>query len=368
MSSIELERLTKSFPKVGKAVDDISLVVGAGEFVTLLGPSGCGKTTTLRLIAGFEYPDQGTIRVNGEDVTEAPPYRRPVNTVFQDYALFPHMNVERNVGYGMWVAGLPKAEIALRVSEALKMVGLTEKAAARPSELSGGQRQRVALARAIVRRPQVLLLDEPLSALDAKLRESMQVELRHLHRRLGITFLLVTHDQTEAMVMSDRVLIMEQGRVVQDGSPAELYNNPANPYVASFLGTSNLLAADVVAVRGGIITVKLGETVIGIPQAGRGLAAGDPALLAVRPEKSSVRKLAADELVPEGALRGRIIEHHFHGSSVRTSVDVGRASPFLVDTQLSSRADLDVLLPPGATCAVTMDTRSVIAFPGRSTP
>jgi spermidine/putrescine ABC transporter ATP-binding subunit len=365
MNSIELDRLTKSFPKAGKAVDDISLVVRAGEFVTLLGPSGCGKTTTLRLIAGFEYPDQGTIRINGTDVTEAPPYRRPVNTVFQDYALFPHMSVERNVAYGMWVAGRPKSEIAAQVSEALRMVGLTEKAAARPAELSGGQRQRVALARAIVRRPQVLLLDEPLSALDAKLREAMQVELRHLHRRLGITFLLVTHDQTEAMVMSDRVVIMDKGRVIQDGTPAELYNNPATPYVASFLGTSNMLAAEVADVRGEAIVVKVGGTVLTVPRAGRSFRAGDRALLAVRPEKSTVLGLPGGE-TPAGMIAGEVVEHHFHGNSVRTSIDIGADAPFLVDRQIGSQSDLGELLPAGARCAVRMDEPSIVAFPGRT--
>jgi ABC-type Fe3+/spermidine/putrescine transport system ATPase subunit len=238
------------------AVDDLSLEVGEGEFVTLLGPSGCGKTTTLRMIAGFETPTKGRIYLAGEDVTELPPYRRQVNTVFQDYALFPHMTIRDNVGYGLRVSGVPKSEIAPRVAEALTTVGLLEKAEARPGNLSGGQKQRVALARALVRNPKVLLLDEPLSALDAKLREAMQVELKHLHQRLGLTFVFVTHDQTEALVMSDRVVVMDRGKIVQSGAPTELYDDPATPYVANFIGTSNMIRGEVAHANGELTAVR----------------------------------------------------------------------------------------------------------------
>jgi len=224
----------------------------------------------------------------------------------------------------------------------------------------------VALARAIVRRPQVLLLDEPLSALDAKLREAMQVELRHLHRELGITFLLVTHDQTEAMVMSDRVLIMDKGRVVQDGTPSDLYNRPASPYVSTFLGTSNLLPVDVIGIEGGTLVMKLGETVLRVPQTVRKVSAGETALLSVRPEKSALHVLGEREAVPAGVLVGRIIEHHFHGSTIRSSVDIGGNSPFIVDRQLASQVEINLLPKAGTVCAITLDGPSIIVFPGRA--
>ena len=253
---IEVLGVTKRYPGGVLAVDDVTLRVREGEFVTLLGPSGCGKTTTLRMIAGFETPDRGRIALAGSDVTDLPPYRRPVNTVFQDYALFPNLTVADNVGYGLDVAGYGRADARRRVAEALELVDLGSKAKDRPHKLSGGQKQRVALARALVREPKVLLLDEPLSALDAKLRESMQVELKHLHDRLGLTFILVTHDQTEALVMSDRIVVMNEGRIEQEGSPSALYDRPSSPYVASFLGSSNLLPGRVVAadVSGGTDT------------------------------------------------------------------------------------------------------------------
>jgi putative spermidine/putrescine transport system ATP-binding protein/spermidine/putrescine transport system ATP-binding protein len=368
MDAIALSHLTKSFPKVGRVVDDISLNIRQGEFITLLGPSGCGKTTTLRLIAGFEFPDSGSVTVAGTDVTELPPYRRPVNTVFQDYALFPHMSVEQNVGYGMWIARVPRREISERVAAALQMVGLSEKAAARPSELSGGQKQRVALARAIVRRPKVLLLDEPLSALDAKLREAMQVELRHLHRQLGITFLLVTHDQTEAMVMSDRILIMEAGKVVQDGTPLELYDSPASPYVANFLGTSNLVPAEVLSTSAKGVLVRAGDAEFHVKSGGRLLTPAAAVTLAIRPEKAAVVPIKSAGTASSSQFAGRIIEHFFHGGMLRSAVDIGFGVPFLVDTQLSSVAMQAQQPPPGAPCTVRVDVDSIVAFPGHKAP
>ena len=235
---LQLQNLHKTYPGGVAAVVDLSLDVRQGEFITFLGPSGCGKTTTLRLIAGFEEPDSGRVLLEGEDITPLPPYRRHVNTVFQDYALFPHLTIYQNVLYGLQRTGLPKDEIATRAAEALEMVELDSKASQRPHMLSGGQKQRVALARALVCNPKILLLDEPLSALDAKLREAMQVELKTLHETIGLTFILVTHDQTEAMVMSDRVVIMDQGTIVQVGEPSDLYERPVNSYVANFIGTS----------------------------------------------------------------------------------------------------------------------------------
>jgi putative spermidine/putrescine transport system ATP-binding protein len=238
-----LANLTKHFGEV-VAVDGIDLEIGKGEFFTLLGPSGSGKTTTLRMIAGFEIPTSGTIELAGEDVSGVPPYERAVNTVFQDYALFPHMTVGDNVAYGLRVAGVSKAERAHRSDEALEMVRLPDYGERRPAELSGGQRQRVALARAIVNRPKVLLLDEPLGALDLKLREQMQVELKAIQGDVGITFVYVTHDQDEALTMSDRIAVFSDGRIEQVSPPFELYEYPATEFVAGFVGVSNMLERD----------------------------------------------------------------------------------------------------------------------------
>jgi putative spermidine/putrescine transport system ATP-binding protein len=237
---VRLAGLRKTYGEV-VAVAGIDLEIAAGEFFTLLGPSGSGKTTTLRMIAGFEEPDAGTVELAGRDVTAVPPYDREVNTVFQDYALFPHMTVTDNVEYGMRVRRVPKADRRRRATEALEMVRLSGYEARKPSELSGGQRQRVALARAIVNRPRVLLLDEPLGALDLKLREQMQVELKAIQGDVGITFIYVTHDQDEALTMSDRIAVFNDGRVEQVGRPAEVYEQPASQFVTGFVGVSNML-------------------------------------------------------------------------------------------------------------------------------
>ena len=257
-TAIRLTGLRKTFGDV-VAVDDVDLEVADGEFLTLLGPSGSGKTTVLRMIAGFEQPTAGTIELAGVDVTHTPPYNRDVNTVFQDYALFPHMNVLANVEYGLMVKKVPKAERRQRAEEALATVRLEGYAERKPSQLSGGQRQRVALARALVNKPRVLLLDEPLGALDLKLREQMQVELKELQREVGITFVFVTHDQEEALTMSDRIAVFEAGRIAQVGTPTEIYEHPSTPFVAGFVGISNLLTAGVAATvlgRDGIWSVR----------------------------------------------------------------------------------------------------------------
>jgi putative spermidine/putrescine transport system ATP-binding protein len=238
-----LAGLTKKYGEV-VAVAGIDLEIARGEFFTMLGPSGSGKTTTLRMIAGFEDPSAGTIELAGEDVSGVPPYDRAVNTVFQDYALFPHMTVGDNVAYGLKVAGVDKSERAKRRDEALEMVRLPGYAERKPSELSGGQRQRVALARAIVNRPKVLLLDEPLGALDLKLREQMQIELKTIQREVGITFVYVTHDQDEALTMSDRIAVFSEGRIEQVSPPQELYEHPVNEFVAGFVGVSNVIERD----------------------------------------------------------------------------------------------------------------------------
>jgi putative spermidine/putrescine transport system ATP-binding protein len=240
---VRLVDLTRRFGEVA-AVDSVNLDIGRGEFFTLLGPSGSGKTTTLRLIAGFELPDAGRIELAGADVTGRPPYARDVNTVFQDYALFPHMTVRENVEYGLRIKKVPRDQRRTRVEEALAMVRLGDFGARKPAQLSGGQRQRVALARAIVNRPQVLLLDEPLGALDLKLRQEMQVELKRIQGEVGITFVYVTHDQEEALTMSDRLAVFRAGRIEQVGTPAEVYEHPANEFVAGFVGVSNVVERD----------------------------------------------------------------------------------------------------------------------------
>jgi putative spermidine/putrescine transport system ATP-binding protein len=240
---VRLVDLTRRFGDV-TAVDSVSLDIARGEFFTLLGPSGSGKTTTLRLIAGFELPDAGRIELAGTDVSGRPPYARDVNTVFQDYALFPHMSVRENVEYGLRIKKVPRDQRRTRVEEALAMVRLGDHGARRPAQLSGGQRQRVALARAIVNRPQVLLLDEPLGALDLKLRQEMQVELKRIQGEVGITFVYVTHDQEEALTMSDRLAVFDAGRIEQVGTPADVYEHPANEFVAGFVGVSNVVERD----------------------------------------------------------------------------------------------------------------------------
>ncbi|HEY8043396.1 MAG TPA: ABC transporter ATP-binding protein [Streptosporangiaceae bacterium] len=243
LPAVRLTGLRKSFGSLA-AVAGVDLEIGEGEFFTMLGPSGSGKTTLLRLIAGFERPDSGTVELRGTDVTRQPPYARDVNTVFQDYALFPHMNVLENVGYGMRVRRVPRADRNRRAEAALEIVRLTGLSGRKPVQLSGGQRQRVALARAIVNEPEVLLLDEPLGALDAKLRQEMQSELKRIQREVGITFIYVTHDQEEALTMSDRLAVFNQGRIEQLGTPVDVYERPASDFVAGFIGISNLLERD----------------------------------------------------------------------------------------------------------------------------
>ena len=359
---IHIQNVTKTYPGGITAVDDLTLAVEEGEFVTFLGPSGCGKTTTLRMIAGFELPTQGRIHLAGEDVTDRPPYERQVNTVFQDYALFPHMNIRENVGYGLRVAGMPKAEIAPAVKEALLTVGLLEKADARPGNLSGGQKQRVALARALVRQPKVLLLDEPLSALDAKLRESMQVELRHLHEKLGLTFVFVTHDQKEALVMSDRVVVMEHGKIVQAGTPSDLYDHPVSPYVADFIGNSNKLYGKVISADADHVAVQVGANRIVSKPGQTRFSSGDEVLATVRPEK--VRVLAPDEDAGDcPAIAGSVRELLFHGSSCRLEVEIGAERPFGVDVQLALALNASNLPQTGDPITLAINPDMVSVFP-----
>ena len=275
--SVVIESVSKSFDGV-TAVDDVSLEIGSGEFFSLLGPSGCGKTTTLRMIAGFEPPDAGRIAIGDTDVTETPPHRRPVNTVFQSYALFPHLSVEQNVAFGLRFKDVGKDEMRNRVVEALELVRLGDYGQRRPHQLSGGQQQRVALARALVLSPSVLLLDEPLGALDAKLRRDLQVELKSIQREIGITFIYVTHDQEEALTMSDRLAVMAGGRVEQLGAPRDVYERPETAFVADFLGVSNLMRARVLDDR----RVDVGGVTLTAAQGG---ARPGVVRLTIRPER-----------------------------------------------------------------------------------
>jgi len=359
---IQIKNVTKTYSGGVTAVDNLSLEVKEGEFVTFLGPSGCGKTTILRMIAGFELPTTGNIFLDGEDVTERPPYERQVNTVFQDYALFPHMSIRDNVGYGLRVAGMPKAQIKPAVEEALATVGLMDKADSRPANLSGGQKQRVALARAMVRRPKVLLLDEPLSALDAKLREAMQVELKHLHQQLGITFVFVTHDQKEALVMSDRVVVMEKGKIVQSGLPEELYDHPKTPYVADFIGNSNKLYGKAVSADADQVTVQCGDNSIqSIPGQTR-YAPGDDVLATIRPEK--VRLLDENEDAGNfSVITGTVREVLFHGSSYRLEIDIGQQQLFDIDVQLEVALGISDIHKPGARVRLALNPSMISVFP-----
>jgi spermidine/putrescine transport system ATP-binding protein len=284
---VELQEVTKVFGEF-RAVDAVSLAIRAGDFVALLGPSGAGKSTVLRMIGGFELPDGGSIRIGGRDVTDLPPYRRDVNTVFQSYALFPHMSVAENVAYGLRQDGVPRQERRSRVREALEMVQLLALAQRSPTQLSGGQQQRVALARALVKRPSVLLLDEPLGALDRKLRQQMQVELKLLQQELGTTFIFVTHDQEEALAMSDVIAVMRNGRVEQVGTPTELYDRPRTAFVAGFIGAQNFFPGRIDG-DGGRLTAEAGMAIEAARRAGD-LPPGSRGLAAVRPEHIGVSR------------------------------------------------------------------------------
>jgi spermidine/putrescine transport system ATP-binding protein len=303
-AAVELVGVSKLFGDV-RAVDSIDLTIADGEFFSLLGPSGCGKTTTLRMIAGFEFPTEGSLRIHGVEMGLEPPNKRPVNTVFQSYALFPHMTVAENVGFGLRMR--KESDIDKRVTRALDQVQLGHRADAKPSQMSGGQQQRVALARALVNEPEVLLLDEPLGALDLKLRQAMQVELKDLQNRVGITFVYVTHDQEEALTMSDRIGVMSDGRLLQVGTPAEIYEHPRSRFVADFIGEINLLPATVVDHHS--VQLLGGQTV----RAETGAAVGSQVTVAVRPERLELYDL--DEPIPDGLNRieGTVIRRMYYG-------------------------------------------------------
>jgi putative spermidine/putrescine transport system ATP-binding protein len=321
--AVRLERVEKRFGEV-VAVAGIDLDVVDGEFFSMLGPSGSGKTTTLRMIAGFEAPTAGRVLLHGQDVTGRPPFERDVDTVFQDYALFPHMSVGDNVGYGLMIRKVPKPDRAARVADILRLIRLEGYERRKPSQLSGGQRQRVALARALVNRPRVLLLDEPLGALDLKLREEMQVELKAIQREVSITFIYVTHDQQEALTMSDRIAVFNNGRIEQVGTPADVYERPATPFVAGFVGTSNLL-------RGDAATTIVGQ----------------PGTFTVRPEKIRLAEPSAtvggDEMSAEGQIRDVV----YLGPDTRYVVALDAGGVLVVTQQNLDTSSMDALAARG---------------------
>jgi spermidine/putrescine ABC transporter ATP-binding subunit len=345
---LDINGVSRAFGDV-VALDDVSLTIAENEFFALLGPSGCGKTTLLRSIAGFESPDDGSIRLGGEDLLGLPPNRRPVNLMFQSYALFPHMSVAKNVAYGLERERMAKDEVRRRVDEVLETVGLASLAKRRPAQLSGGQRQRVALARAIVKRPRLLLLDEPLSALDRKVRAEMQLELKRLQHEVGITFVVVTHDQEEAMSMADRIAVLDGGRVQQVAGPVELYRHPANLFVAGFIGTSNLVAG---RLDGATFRSAVGVLPVSGEQAADGSDA--PTYLVVRPEDVRIGDPGT------GVLDGVVADVTFQGGGTQIAVTVaGLDTPFRVALPG---------VPPlsrGDAVSLTWDTAVVVAGTSR---
>jgi spermidine/putrescine transport system ATP-binding protein len=349
---VDIIGVTKRFGSV-TAVDAMDLSIARGEFYSLLGPSGCGKTTTLRMIAGFEQPTEGEILLAGQPIAGVPPYQRNVNTVFQHYALFPHMDVAQNVGYGLRQRKVKKAEEERRVAEALELVRLPGYGKRRTWEMSGGQQQRVALARALVNRPTVLLLDEPLGALDLKLRKEMQLELKALQREVGITFVYVTHDQEEALTMSDVIVVMRDGRIQQMGNPTELYERPVNRFVAAFIGTSNFLAAtiesmDATTGRAGVRT-DLGLTLRGIlTDRGAAVGVGDAVTIAIRPERLEISAGSTDAIEAGwSAVPGRIDQGTYLGDQTEFRVKTDLAGELIVRRQNATGAQASLGLGPG---------------------
>lgn len=376
--SLELKEIKKSFTEGEAVLDNISLEISKGEFITLLGSSGCGKTTTLRIIAGLEQPDAGSVWLDGREVTGLEPNQRDVNTVFQNYALFPHMNVAENIGYGLKLKKVPKSEIRKKVSQMLELVQLEGYEKRKPSELSGGQKQRVAIARALVNNPKVLLLDEPLGALDLQLRRAMQIELKHLQKKLGITFIYITHDQEEAINMSDRIAVMKDGRIEQIGTPDEIYNHPKTSYVATFVGNANILHGAAERIQGENAIVKIGNDRVivkletsqqntedtGVKQY---LSAGEKVTLAVRSENILLQETAVigdtgtdyrdavDISVADGisdihdtnsisGLQATVTEKNFAGGQLRVTLKLSDGTQLI-----ASRYGIDAFVAEGQT-------------------
>lgn len=327
--AVQLVGVTKSFGELN-AVDDLTLDIGENRFFAVIGPSGCGKTTTLRMIGGFEEPTRGTIRLHGEDVTGKKPYQRPVNTVFQSYALFPHLDVFENVAFGLRRSGVEKAEVSRRVGEILDLVQLSHASRRKPRQLSGGQQQRVALARALVNHPRVLLLDEPLGALDLKLRKEMQIELKRIQQEVGITFIHVTHDQEEAMTMADTIAVMNKGHIERMGEPIEIYDDPRTAFVSGFLGASNLMEGQV---DGDTVVVDGGDRIHVLP--GR-LPGSGTASIGVRPEKIHLDEIGAETSHPN-RLDGVVTDASFIGVSTHYLVKTGVGELAVVVQNLDGR-------------------------------
>ncbi len=376
--SLELKEIKKSFTEGEAVLDNISLEISKGEFITLLGSSGCGKTTTLRIIAGLEQPDAGSVWLDGREVTGLEPNQRDVNTVFQNYALFPHMNVAENIGYGLKLKKVPKSEIRKKVSQMLELVQLEGYERRKPSELSGGQKQRVAIARALVNNPKVLLLDEPLGALDLQLRRAMQIELKHLQKKLGITFIYITHDQEEAINMSDRIAVMRDGCIEQIGTPDEIYNHPKTSYVATFVGNANILHGVAESIQGENAIVKIGNDRVivkletsqqdtGDTRAKQYLAAGEKVTLAVRSENILLQETAVigdtgtdhrdtvDISVADGSLdahnknsvsglQATVTEKNFAGGQLRVTLKLSDGTQLI-----ASRYGIDASVAEGQT-------------------
>jgi spermidine/putrescine transport system ATP-binding protein len=346
------------------AVERANFDIPRGEFFSMLGPSGCGKTTMLRMIAGFEDVTSGEIRLDGVDVSRVPPYRRNVNTVFQHYALFPHMSVFENVAFGPRTKGLDKDEARQRVAKMLGVVRLGDFAERRPDQLSGGQRQRVALARALVNFPSALLLDEPLSALDLKLRQAMQIELKRIQREVGITFIFVTHDQEEALTMSDRIAVMSEGRVEQVGTPEEIYHSPASVFVAGFIGTANMLSASVESVRGDRAVVQLaGQHRVEVPTGLAQFPPGAGAMVMIRPER--LRLSAAEPVGNANSIPVTVVEMIFQGPVVRFVMRDGSGSEIIAHIDEDERPNG---IARGATIWASWDPAASRLLPPRAAP
>ena len=376
--SLEIKEIKKSFTEEEAVLDNISLKISKGEFITLLGSSGCGKTTTLRIIAGLEQPDAGSVWLDGREVTGLEPNQRNVNTVFQTYALFPHMNVAENIGYGLKLKKVPKSEIRKKVSQMLELVQLEGYEKRKPSELSGGQKQRVAIARALVNNPEVLLLDEPLGALDLQLRRAMQIELKHLQKKLGITFIYITHDQEEAINMSDRIAVMKDGRIEQIGTPDEIYNHPKTSYVATFVGNANILHGVAESIQGENAIVKIGNdrVIVKLETSQQNtedtggkqyLSAGEKVTLAVRSENILLQETvvigdtgtdyrdAVDISVADGSLdahnknsvsglQATVTEKNFAGGQLRVTLKLSDGTQLI-----ASRYGIDASVAEGQT-------------------